>query len=111
MKYTVSRSFNSRPHKEVDYKQMMNPIALLPFNSRPHKEVDVGPHDPILIDRPFNSRPHKEVDCSLSVIRVSIRPFNSRPHKEVDELEGGPMYRHILSIHDLTRRSTASIAK
>ena len=35
-----------------------------------------------------------------------IIPFNSRPHKEVDHVLGHMMFYRILSIHDLTRRST-----
>ena len=56
---------------------------------------------------PFNSRPHKEVDPSPNRSWSNPTSFNSRPHKEVDlphcnALPG----RDVLSIHDLTRRST-----
>ncbi len=54
------------------------------FNSRPHKEVDYQPHPPVCLHRPFNSRPHKEVDLSQPVPKSFHRSFNSRPHKEVD---------------------------
>ena len=32
------------------------------FNSRPHKEVDIIPLNELYVNRSFNSRPHKEVD-------------------------------------------------
>ena len=55
----------------------------------------------------FNSRPHKEVDI-VPFHSVSASPsFNSRPHKEVDvQAEADWFLNNILSIHDLTRRST-----
>ena len=37
------RSFNSRPHKEVDLMQALPDVpSMHTFNSRPHKEVDVS---------------------------------------------------------------------
>ena len=38
--FFVIRSFNSRPHKEVDQYTVFHRSAPIPFNSRPHKEVD-----------------------------------------------------------------------
>ena len=56
---------------------------------------------------PFNSRPHKEVDARIQIIIYQAEPFNSRPHKEVDiAAVKVAIKRTILSIHDLTRRST-----
>ena len=39
-------------------------------------------------------------------IVLTSEPFNSRPHKEVDEDQLDLLWDQILSIHDLTRRST-----
>ena len=121
-------TFNSRPHKEVDY-QPHPPVCLhRPFNSRPHKEVDsteaakspaisLSIHDLTrrstcpaatseAVDYPFNSRPHKEVDHITPLCIEYSLPFNSRPHKEVDASSDSMSPMLCLSIHDLTRRST-----
>ena len=59
---------------------------------------------------PFNSRPHEEVDGKRSWAAGPQQSFNSRPHEEVDSsgnlLPSGTPH---LSIHDLTRRSTAAV--
>ncbi len=122
-------SFNSRPHKEVDGTSylLIYHIKLFQFttsqggrrrshdtgsadfgsfNSRPHKEVDSGSVWDPRGEETFNSRPHKEVDDCLSNITFDVISFNSRPHKEVDILDGLHLQSCILSIHDLTRRST-----
>ena len=81
------------------------------FNSRPHKEVDFGKRKVCAEGRSFNSRPHKEVD-SFPIYAFSFRlSFNSRPHKEVDDLGDFLRLGRGLSIHDLTRRSTVSYIK
>ena len=59
-------SFNSRPHKEVDYYGGNTYGLCWSFNSRPHKEVDVLPENMRPWRSTFNSRPHKEVDTELS---------------------------------------------
>ena len=105
--YSVTVSFNSRPHTEVDSRPCPTEKVCYPFNSRPHTEVDRaekitrifffifqlttshgGRHcahislPPMKIS--FNSRPHTEVDnFNLSHQKHSF-PFNSRPHTEVD---------------------------
>ena len=79
----------------------------------------------------FNSRPLKEVDPTGSGKNYTLEPFNSRPLKEVDTIDivhnpnrldfqfttsqGGRRSQYatissliILSIHDLSRRSTIS---
>ena len=56
----------------------------------------------------FNSRPHKEVDRTCRGQSNPIWYFNSRPHKEVDHSVSHPSSDHPISIHDLTRRSTAT---
>ena len=106
-------------------------IVTLSFNSRPHKEVDRFSIVNFCVSSPFNSRPHKEVDQKVLWLCVRLEPFNSRPHKEVDialytrgnwkrdfqftTSQGGRLHRAnrvwkkcVLSIHDLTRRSTVS---
>ena len=42
----------------------------------------------------------------LPVTQFGYNPFNSRPHKEVDDLGDTHPKQYLLSIHDLTRRST-----
>ena len=55
----------------------------------------------------FNSRPHKEVDEIEMQRTFPVDAFNSRPHKEVDNVNcRWDCTRLVLSIHDLTRRST-----
>ena len=101
------KSFNSRPHKEVDLACPSFPDILGSFNSRPHKEVDGYQYVIINHRKAFNSRPHKEVDITanvtgsytsffqlttsqggrhgVSINTVKSWTFNSRPHKEVDK--------------------------
>ena len=109
---------------------MMTVRLHRPFNSRPHKEVDTTEYTRCYESGSFNSRPHKEVDRSILMTASSRTPFNSRPHKEVDYdllflVKGTPTFQFTtsqggrlrlklsfllaakLSIHDLTRRSTA----
>ena len=43
----------------------------------------------------------------MTVRTNNTGPFNSRPHKEVDAEKYGVEIEEYLSIHDLTRRSTA----
>ena len=126
----LRKPFNSRPHKEVDERNARLRGRCYPFNSRPHKEVDdntesetttkaLSIHDLtrrstvflifyIHIRIPFNSRPHKEVDNDAPISSGSYFSFNSRPHKEVDPMIIGDLKEGILSIHDLTRRSTST---
>ena len=44
--------------------------------------------------------------CCL--MHIQLKPFNSRPHKEVDKSAASQAWQNILSIHDLTRRSTSN---
>ena len=81
----VQRSFNSRPHKEVDSGQYRTEC----------KRIYLSTHD--LTRR--------------STIRSDIHSrgrssFNSRPHKEVDTLDIHSSTGEGLSTHDITRRST-----
>ena len=61
------------------------------------------------IKETFNSRPHKEVDINLMKMLDMLDTFNSRPHKEVDSNVSSDSTSILLSIHDLTRRSTVII--
>ena len=76
------------------------------FNSRPHEEVDLIFSCKLLRTFPFNSRPHEEVDHLGGNTRPQERPFNSRPHEEVDSFPSPYISGSILSTHDLTKRST-----
>ena len=125
--------FNSRPHKEVDAAADSEITLSAYFNSRPHKEVDQTVFADPAVDRIFqfttsqggrrpastgeavyyyfNSRPHKEVDCMHGSISYGTKHFNSRPHKEVDNDYDLGKTSKIISIHDLTRRSTDSLRR
>ena len=82
-------------------------LDTYPFNSRPHKEVDKWNTVKDFWGISFNSRPHKEVDSIHPTEGDSGSTFNSRPHKEVDNVfESVHPKSSVLSIHDLTRRST-----
>ena len=77
------------------------------FNSRPHKEVDILPPAEYSVFITFNSRPHKEVDTSLNrkcraqILSIHDLTRRSTVHSFPRTTAG------YLSIHDLTRRSTA----
>ena len=102
-----SKSFNSRPHKEVDRSRSRPRRNCGSFNSRPHKEVDAicadFPSDRVLsthdLTRRSTRRDGEWVDLwtfqlttsqggrlLFHVLRFRSSPFNSRPHKEVDTL-------------------------
>ena len=81
-------------------------MVIISFNSRPHKEVDINIRRGIPEIGTFNSRPHKEVDEQRSRAFQAGNTFNSRPHKEVDLSAISCARIPLLSIHDLTRRST-----
>ncbi len=128
--YLISErlSFNSRPHKEVDYQRHRNysnirlSIHYLtrrstsslastsagrgPFNSRPHKEVDGNRRLRVREPGPFNSRPHKEVDYGYRRVKLHNElSIHDLTRRSTNNYHKGPV-RTGLSIHDLTRRST-----
>ena len=83
------------------------PPLLSYFNSRPHKEVDFRGRR--LKSRAVNISTHDLTRRSTRIYRFipsTLLHFNSRPHKEVDFKEGRMMLNEIISTHDLTRRST-----
>ena len=82
---SVDPSFNSRPHKEVDFVTFIHAFPLLSFNSRPHKEVD-----PIV--------------CALLCMWHIFQFTTSQGGRRIRKPER--RCRSRLSIHDLTRRST-----
>ena len=45
--------FNSRPHEEVDSRQIANPHIIIDFNSRPHEKVDMLPESVSLSGEAF----------------------------------------------------------
>ena len=57
----------------------------------------------------FNSRPHEEVDSCYYCYLSEKSHFNSRPHEEVDQEVSYPGMHHIISTHDLTKRSTCAV--
>ena len=105
----VLRSFNSRPHKEVDILSVSYFLLSIIFQFTTSQGgrlffSSMSPTSPTFQfttsqggrrllrnflrygTQSFNSRPHKEVDAfqrSACCIRIS---FNSRPHKEVDQI-------------------------
>ena len=105
--YLRSRSFNSRPHKEVDGGDTSDPQQLLFFQFTTSQGGRPVTGICYLTMQSFNSRPHKEVDhAQAHRQRANKQTFNSRPHKEVD-FDGVALPDGMdLSIHDLTRRST-----
>ena len=79
------RTFNSRPHKEVDNSAFIKKCSKASFQlttsqggrlDRPVFKIQI---------RSFNSRPHKEVDWKPVACAGRCLSFNSRPHKEVDK--------------------------
>ena len=124
------RTFNSRPHKEVDNKRLGHlsgeNLSIHDLTRRSTIEKANNNGDCIIFQfttsqggrraavsterrkgRPFNSRPHKEVDLGSDLKFTATSPFNSRPHKEVDHCSNVRIIFTVqLSIHDLTRRST-----
>ena len=81
-------SFNSRPHKEVDYLSIAFLTDMFPFNSRPHKEVDLFAESLL-----FNSEIFQFTTSQGGRHYIA---YNNKPYED-------------LSIHDLTRRSTIYI--
>ena len=82
-----------------------------PFNSRPHEEVDTitqQEHKVAVIFQFTTSRGGRLWKPSCS--NMESKSFNSRPHEEVDVCSKPFWVATVLSIHDLTRRSTYTIA-
>ena len=82
------------------------------FNSRPHEEVDdfleaVG-KVPIEFQLTTSRRGRPVVSA---VVRLFIKRFNSRPHEEVDHVPYDFAEIIDVSTHDLTKRSTQSMAQ
>ena len=103
----IRKPFNSRPHKEVDARSDRMDHRVQSFNSRPHKEVDatVIPKSAGLGIFQFTTSQGGRHRISVHIYVASS--FNSRPHKEVDFLIFVCLsFSLVLSIHDLTRRST-----
>ena len=103
----LRRSFNSRPHKEVDRDKVRETHGETTFNSRPHKEVDIINLCPpsstgiFQLTTSQGGRPHQRYSCHCSsdlsthdltrrstsgttLPQKHLLSFNSRPHKEVD---------------------------
>ena len=78
------RSFNSRPHAEVDRGNMRaGGIRCLSTHDLTQRSTFL----PCAVPAPrfpFNSRPHAEVDFFFILAFCPTCSFNSRPHAEVD---------------------------
>ena len=103
----TSFSFNSRPHKEVDRDcSRLNYINRLSIHDLTRRSTLYLGCTMIALTS-FNSRPHKEVDVLTIISMQRTKTFQfttSQGGRRVlaGNAEGGV----ILSIHDLTRRST-----
>ena len=101
-----ARTFNSRPHTEVDYSLLEKESLQLSFNSRPHTEVDGGRVSRISNCNSFNSRPHTEVDRNYSNHELFCYLSTHDLTRRSTSLEELKADADPLSTHDLTRRST-----
>ena len=125
----VDLTFNSRPHKEVDEyrlgrREADNGLSIHDLTRRSTKSGGsvsapsrLSIHD-LTRRSTTSSEPHlKTRDFQFTTSQggrplmilpshTFPRSFNSRPHKEVDYLLDSDFCCVILSIHDLTRRST-----
>ena len=87
-------------------------ISWRPFNSRPHTEVDLTDGTEVIKPATFNSRPHTEVDHNRhrkAGISNSFQFTTSHGGRHVISMANYVIQS--LSIHDLTRRSTANTHK
>ena len=126
------KSFNSRPHEEVDgipYVDIAVTDMFQLTTSRRGRPSSLScKNDSMSFQlttsrrgRPFkasasaerflcfNSRPHEEVDKHVLVYSCIFVRFNSRPHEEVDTKQSTARGRNCVSTHDLTKRSTFTI--
>ena len=76
------------------------------FNSRPHKEVDFSVNIKQSGQRLFQFTTSQGGRRHRTQVLALLQSFNSRPHKEVDDNSEDVEEDEPLSIHDLTRRST-----
>ena len=128
MRYRMHSYFNSRPHKEVDETSGFTLDLLRTFQfttSQGGRQLRVSytllyPSFQFTtsqggrLKKLFRLAPFHTFQFTTSQggrLRKSHRIlcevyFNSRPHKEVDNRRNTQTYRSIISIHDLTRRST-----
>ena len=129
--YQMNRYFNSRPHKEVDLdfavdcnsgwwfqfttSQGGRPIRWPEmnwkkhFNSRPHKEVDSRKANEWFGKETFQfttSQGGRLGISSISSITISFQFTTSQGGRPGGR--GADDCWHVISIHDLTRRSTLS---
>ena len=102
------KPFNSRPHKEVDGSRLRSGCRRTIFQfttSQGGRRKGVIIVDYMIVFQFTTSQGGRHQQNQQS--EGLLRPFNSRPHKEVDlYLLDGDLCCIVLSIHDLTRRST-----
>ena len=124
------KSFNSRPHEEVDHVSLSGTQTIKCFNSRPHEEVDaeiILKEDKMMLFQLTTSRRGRlQVrSCVQSCLHVSTHDLTKRSTNDflvalfsgVFQLttsrrgrqfqEGDVALSERVSTHDLTKRSTA----
>ena len=103
---TSQKAFNSRPHTEVDISDTFYPTETsLSIHDLTRRSTGAF-YRVLRHNTSFNSRPHTEVDGISEALPQASPSFNSRPHTEVDSCHRILKINIVLSIHDLTRRST-----
>ncbi len=101
--------FNSRPHEEVDSRQIANPHIIIDFNSRPHEKVDMLPESVSLSGEAFQlttSRGGRRQVVVVVILPLIFQLTTSRGGRPV--VGTAAMTSSDISTHDLTRRSTFS---
>ena len=100
------RSFNSRPHKEVDSSPVfMTDAYRLSIHDLTRRST-VGQLYCCLRHNIFQFTTSQGGRLCTQSFPSRSSTFNSRPHKEVDNRGLSELQSRNLSIHDLTRRST-----
>ena len=100
------KSFNSRPHEEIDafYRCLINVLVISTHDLARRSTTEF--YDLGLGSSTFQLTTSRRGRLEKHTKTVPPTYFNSRPHKEVDpEIASEPTLHHI-STHDLTRRST-----
>ena len=101
------KSFNSRPHEEIDafYRCLINVLVISTHDLARRSTTEF--YDLGLGSSTFQLTTSRRGRLEKHTKTVPPTYFNSRPHKEVDpEIASEPTLHHI-STHDLTKRSTA----
>ena len=106
--YNLYLAFNSRPHKEVDWTWCLAEGALI-FQFTTSQGGRPVSSDQNGLESVFQFTTSQGGRLIADFARLTTVPFNSRPHTEVDKKAVRAIKPiDVLSIHDLTRRSTPS---